>query len=54
MWKLVMDEKWLQSMKYYTKFGLVDTVSIVNLINELFRHTGKLESFHNLVLAYAP
>ena len=51
--KLVMDEKWLQSMKYYTKFRFVELSSIAS-INRYFRHTGKLKSFHNLALAYTP
>ena len=36
--KIVMDSKWLKSMKFYTKF----------------RHTGVLESYHNARLKYAP
>lgn len=35
--RIVMDVKWLKTMKFYTKF----------------RHTGMLESYHNARLKYA-
>ena len=50
--KLVMDQQWLKSMKYYVKFMLLYLLNMVLLFCN--RHTGRLESFHDVVLAYAP
>ena len=53
--KLVMDQQWLKSMKYYVKFRSVYIALSSNMVL-LFSnsHTGRLESFHNVVLVYAP
>lgn len=62
--KVVMDQKWLGSMCYYVTFRLVWQCSVVEsllycihsvlLCIMYYRHTGYLESFHNLVLMYNP
>lgn len=53
--KLVMDQQWLKSLKYYVKFRSVSYCFIYYMVLLLYySHTGRLESFHNVLLAYAP
>ena len=49
--KLVMDQQWLKSMKYYVKFWSVYIALSSNMVL-LFSnsHTGRLESLHNCCL----
>ena len=49
--KLVMDKRWLESMKYYTKFRLVSVTMFFNVFFAA-RHTGMLEGFHSVMLGY--
>ena len=49
--KLVMERQWLESMKYYTKFWLVSVTNFCNVFVAA-RHTGMLEAFHSIILAY--
>ena len=61
--KVVMDRRWLQSLKFYVNFRLVINMSVgevqrfhtIGIYMYFFhRHTGALEAFHNLVLKYNP
>ena len=49
--KLVMERRWLESMKHYTKFRLVSVTIFCNVLVAA-RHTGMLEAFHSVILAY--
>ena len=49
--KLVMERRWLESMKHYTKFRLVSVTIFCNVFVAA-RHTGMLEAFHSVILAY--
>ena len=50
---IVMDEKWLQSLHYYVNFRYT-TNRNESLFTCIHRHTGALESLHNLMLMYCP
>ena len=55
MQKLVMDQQWLKSMKYYLNFWSVLYCFVYYMVLLLFyRQTCRLESFHNVLMAYAP
>ena len=47
--KLVFDQTWL-----FLKYQVFMKVLLVKIYLDFFRHTGLLESFNNVVLAYAP
>ena len=50
-----MDQQWLKSLKYYVKFWSVSYCFIYYMVLLLYySHTGRLESFHNVLLVYAP
>lgn len=50
--KIVLDPRWIQSLRYYIRFRFV-TFTLLHH-NDNFRHTGMLESFHSLLLSYCP
>ena len=52
--KLVMDQQWLKSMKYYIKFWSVLYRFVYYVALLFYRHSGRLEFFHDVLLAYAP
>ena len=53
MQKIVLNHKWLESVKYYTRFRWVTPCQTYTYLKTFkIRHTGLLEVFHNSLLAY--
>ena len=57
--KVFMDNRWLESLKYYVHFRLINTWVVPMMIGILLmsislRHTVILDSFHNLVVMCNP
>ena len=49
--KIVTDKAWMKSLKVYTKFRYMYSLSALSIII-LLRHTGALEYFHSMMLGY--
>ena len=49
---IILDKTWLESLRYYVRFRYVCMYMYLLYIVLYNRHTGQLESYHNLVLMY--
>ena len=49
---IILDKTWLESLRYYVRFRYVYMYMYLLYIVLYNRHTGQLESYHNLVLMY--
>ena len=55
--KLILDKRWMKSLKFYVNFRSVFVILESCMYNYVYvyftRHTGMLESFNSLLLAYS-